>query len=236
MYLVAASLLLASPLIAADYHLTFDDEFNSFNDSRWHTADFFGMRTNGEDFQGQWFADPNYVPKGSTQKPYNAFSSTNGVLTIRAQPTPDNTFSGAIGNSKPQPYVSGQITTAHKFTQRYGYYELVRQTHHRIGLALPRRRCARSQCGNHPRSNRRPSGSPKITRTLIDEGHSNSYNAWRAMGSPQSPTEDQIRELQKASQLAQATDKTEVRSADGHSEITFSLARRGVTLVELEWP
>ena len=81
-----------------------------------------------------------------------------------------------------------------------------------------------------------PDGSPKITRTLIDEGHSNSFNAWLAMGSPQSPTADQIRELEKASQLAHATGKSEVRSADGHCEITFSLARKGVTLLELEWP
>jgi beta-glucanase (GH16 family) len=124
MHLVAASLLLASPLVAADYHLTFDDEFNRFNSSRWQTTDFFGMRNNGGDYQAQWFADPTFVPQGSIQKPYSAFSSTNGILTIRAQPTPANTYSGATANSRAQPYVSGQITTAHKFTQRYGYYEL----------------------------------------------------------------------------------------------------------------
>ena len=121
---MAASLLLASPLMAASDHLTFDDEFNSFNSNRWQTADFYGMRNNGGDFQGQWFCDPSYAPSGYTA--YNPFSSTNGVLTIQANPTPTtNTYAGApTPNTQPQPYVSGQLTTAHKFTQRYGYYEL----------------------------------------------------------------------------------------------------------------
>ncbi len=122
--LVAASPLLASPLFAASYHLTFDDEFNNYNSSRWQTADFNGMRNNGGDFQGQWFCDPTYAPSGYSA--YNPFSSTSGVLTIQAKPTPTpNTYAGApTPNAQPQPFVSGQLTTAHKFTQRYGYYEV----------------------------------------------------------------------------------------------------------------
>jgi len=81
-----------------------------------------------------------------------------------------------------------------------------------------------------------PAGSPKLTRTLIDKTHSNSYNAWLAMGSPQAPPAKQIRELEKTSQLSRATDESEVKIADGHCEITFNLARQGVTLLELEWP
>jgi beta-glucanase (GH16 family) len=123
-HLAAAALLLATPLFSASYHLTFDDEFNSYNSNRWQTADFWGIRNNGGDFQGQWFCDPNYAPRGYTA--YNPFSFSNGVLTISAQPTPaTNTYAGApTPNARPQPYVSGQLTTAHKFTQRYGYYEL----------------------------------------------------------------------------------------------------------------
>jgi xylan 1,4-beta-xylosidase len=81
-----------------------------------------------------------------------------------------------------------------------------------------------------------PTGSPSLTRMLIDKTHSNSFSAWRAMGSPQAPTAEQILDMEKASQLARATDKTEMKSADGHCEITFTLARQGVTLLELEWP
>ena len=122
--LAAVSLLLATPLLAANYHLTFDDEFNSYNSSRWLTADFSGMRNNGGDYQGQWFCDPTYLPSGYTA--YNPFiPSGTGTLIIRAQPTNGTTFySGGLNGSTPQPYVSGQLTTAHKFTQRYGYFEL----------------------------------------------------------------------------------------------------------------
>ena len=81
-----------------------------------------------------------------------------------------------------------------------------------------------------------PGGTPKITRTLIDEGHSNSFNTWLAMGSPQSPDAKQIRELEESGKLAEATTQATVNSSDGRCEITFSLARKGVTLVELEWP
>jgi xylan 1,4-beta-xylosidase len=81
-----------------------------------------------------------------------------------------------------------------------------------------------------------PAGSPKLTCTLIDKTHSNCFSTWLAMGSPQTPTAEQIRDLEKASQLADATDTSEVKSADGHCEITFTLARQGVTLLELEWP
>lgn len=80
-----------------------------------------------------------------------------------------------------------------------------------------------------------PAGTPKVKRTLIDEGHSNSFNAWLAMGSPQSPTPDQIAELEEASKLAEA-DAPAVESAGGRCEITFPLARKGVSLLELEWP
>ena len=121
---MAASLLLATPLFAASYHLTFDDEFNSYNSSRWQTADFYGMRNNGGDFQGQWFCDPTYSPSGYTA--YNPFiASGSGTLIIRAQPTNGTSYySGGLSGSSAQPYVSGQLTTAHKFTQRYGYFEL----------------------------------------------------------------------------------------------------------------
>jgi len=102
------------------YHLTFDDEFNAVVSGRWQSADFWGMRNNPGDFQAQWFADPSGVPQGETRAAYNPFQASSGSLGIVAQPTPSNTYSGPSN----LPYVSGQLTSAHKFTQRYGYYEL----------------------------------------------------------------------------------------------------------------
>lgn len=80
-----------------------------------------------------------------------------------------------------------------------------------------------------------PAGTPKVKRTLIDEGHSNSFNAWLAMDSPQNPSAAQIAELEEASKLAEA-DAPAVKSEAGRCEITFPLARKGVSLLELEWP
>jgi xylan 1,4-beta-xylosidase len=81
-----------------------------------------------------------------------------------------------------------------------------------------------------------PEGNPKLIRTLIDDSHSNSFMAWQALGSPELPTREQIRLMELASQLATASDKTEVKSEKGNTEIKFKLARQGVTLLELEWP
>jgi xylan 1,4-beta-xylosidase len=81
-----------------------------------------------------------------------------------------------------------------------------------------------------------PAGKPRLTRTLIDERHSNSFSAWKAIGSPQKPTEDQVRMLEQASRLAAATDKSELTAENGSLEVSFDLARQGVTLIELEWP
>jgi len=80
-----------------------------------------------------------------------------------------------------------------------------------------------------------PEGQPKLTRTLIDDGHSNAFIAWQALGSPQKPTADQIRILEEASRLTPASDQAELKSANGNTEIRFKLARQGVTLMELEW-
>ncbi len=81
-----------------------------------------------------------------------------------------------------------------------------------------------------------PSGQPKVTRTLIDQTHANSFTAWQNMGSPQSPTPEQIQLLETASQLTEVTAPPTNLTTAGPREITFPLARQGVTLVELEWP
>lgn len=80
-----------------------------------------------------------------------------------------------------------------------------------------------------------PLGKPTVTRTLIDESHSNAFNLWLSMESPQSPTPAQIADLEEASRLAE-TDPPAVKVDGGRCEIGFRLARKGVTLLELEWP
>lgn len=124
---VSATSLLASPVFAQTaqkYRLTYNDEFNSgFNSAKWLSSDYHGIRNNSGDYQAQWFSDPDSAPSGySAHNPF--VSSPDGTLSIQAMPTPAGVYSGLSSWSPNLPYVSGMMSTAHKFTQRYGYFEL----------------------------------------------------------------------------------------------------------------
>jgi xylan 1,4-beta-xylosidase len=69
----------------------------------------------------------------------------------------------------------------------------------------------------------------------IDRDHSNAYTAWLAMGSPQSPTEDQIERLKAAGQLDLLESPRWVRVDGGSAEISFALPREAISLLELSW-
>ncbi len=69
----------------------------------------------------------------------------------------------------------------------------------------------------------------------IDGDHSNSYAAWRRMGSPQSPTEEQRRELERSGQLQTLSAPQWASATDGQVRLNFDLPRQGVSLVTLTW-
>jgi len=68
----------------------------------------------------------------------------------------------------------------------------------------------------------------------IDQDHSNSYTAWKRMGSPAHPTAAQVAELQKASELAQV-EATTVESRDGTATVRMQLPRQAVSLITLTY-
>jgi xylan 1,4-beta-xylosidase len=77
--------------------------------------------------------------------------------------------------------------------------------------------------------------SVTVTHYRIDNEHSNSYELWKKMGSPQQPTATQIAELEKAGQL-QTLDKTVKSFSDnGSLVINISLPRQAVSLIKLNW-
>jgi xylan 1,4-beta-xylosidase len=80
-----------------------------------------------------------------------------------------------------------------------------------------------------------PKGVPKITRHLVDETHSNSFTAWQAMGSPQQPTEAQIAELEQACKLVPVDEQPRFIEEENLSAVMVTLARQGVTMIEMEW-
>ncbi|WP_338874850.1 beta-xylosidase [Spirosoma sp. SC4-14] len=69
----------------------------------------------------------------------------------------------------------------------------------------------------------------------IDQQFSNSYEVWKAMGSPKNPTAEQIAALEKAGQLQLLTSPEWINVKDGTTTLSFSLPRQGVSLLKLSW-
>ena len=69
----------------------------------------------------------------------------------------------------------------------------------------------------------------------IDDEHSNSYSRWQAVGSPQTPSPEQFRDLEQAAQL-QLLESPQWLTAEGPAlTIHFSLPKQAVSLLELSW-
>ena len=74
----------------------------------------------------------------------------------------------------------------------------------------------------------------KVTHYRIDGTHANAYTAWRGMGAPPAPTEQQYDELVRASQLAPLGPPVELQVGGGQTTIRFRLPRQGVSLLTIE--
>jgi xylan 1,4-beta-xylosidase len=68
----------------------------------------------------------------------------------------------------------------------------------------------------------------------IDGQHSNAFEAWKRMGSPQQPTPDQYAELERAGQLASLEAPATVRAEGGKLTLRVSLPRQAVSLLRLD--
>ena len=80
-----------------------------------------------------------------------------------------------------------------------------------------------------------PSQKVLLTHYRIDQEHSNSFTAWKKMGSPQNPSAAQIAELEKAGQLQMIGSPQWVNIKNGISTIQFDLPRQGVSLIKMSW-
>lgn len=80
-----------------------------------------------------------------------------------------------------------------------------------------------------------PNAQPRLQHYRIDATHSNAFEAWKQMGSPQSPTPAQYRQLERAGQLEQLNPPEWVRTANGSVTLKFSLPRQGVSLLHFTW-
>jgi xylan 1,4-beta-xylosidase len=73
-----------------------------------------------------------------------------------------------------------------------------------------------------------------VTEYRIDNEHSNSFEVWKKMGSPQNPTAEQIALLEKAGQL-QMINKPVKMEANNKMILKIQLPRQGVSLLKLDW-
>jgi xylan 1,4-beta-xylosidase len=80
------------------------------------------------------------------------------------------------------------------------------------------------------------SGAATVEHYRIDQDHSNAFTAWKAMGSPQEPTDEQYAELDRIDGLAKIDEPQTVEARDGAATVKFTLPRQGVSLLVLEWP
>jgi xylan 1,4-beta-xylosidase len=80
-----------------------------------------------------------------------------------------------------------------------------------------------------------PGSRVRVAHHRVDRDLSNSYEAWKKMGSPQPPSAAQYAQLEKASQLQELEPARQVQVKDGVVTLTFALPRQGVSLVKLTW-
>jgi xylan 1,4-beta-xylosidase len=80
-----------------------------------------------------------------------------------------------------------------------------------------------------------PAKQAKLRHFRVDQDNSNSYIAWKRMGSPANPTAAQIAELQQASELAQLNPETTLKTQDGKATVNMQLPRQAVSLIVLSY-
>lgn len=81
---------------------------------------------------------------------------------------------------------------------------------------------------------------PDVKRALsehfrIDAHHSNSFTAWKEMGSPQSPSPVQYEQLQEAGQLQLLNSPAWIALAHGVAHLQFALPRQGLSMLRIAW-
>lgn len=80
-----------------------------------------------------------------------------------------------------------------------------------------------------------PADRVLIHHYRIDEEHSNAYEVWRKMGEPQTPTPEQVAQLEQAGQLKLLDSPEWIDTRNGVAEIELMLPRQGVSLLHMSW-
>jgi xylan 1,4-beta-xylosidase len=79
-----------------------------------------------------------------------------------------------------------------------------------------------------------PAGKIKMTEYRVDKEHSNSYELWKQLGSPQQPTAKQIKQLEKAGQLYRNKKSKKINTSET-ATVKLPLPRQAVVLLQFSW-
>jgi xylan 1,4-beta-xylosidase len=78
-------------------------------------------------------------------------------------------------------------------------------------------------------------GNARLEHYRIDEEHSNAFSAWKRMGSPQQPTSEQYKSLERTGYLATLGPTENLRVDHGAMLLKFVLPRQAVDLIIIDW-
>ncbi|MBV9468646.1 MAG: hypothetical protein JO316_03650 [Abitibacteriaceae bacterium] len=78
-------------------------------------------------------------------------------------------------------------------------------------------------------------GNLTLHHYCIDDGHSNAFEAWKQMGSPQQPTPEQVAQLEKAAQLTLLDPPQSLHIHNGQAILNLKLPRQAVSLLVFTW-
>jgi beta-glucanase (GH16 family) len=121
-FLLLATKAFAVPPLPVDaptgWTMTFHDEFDTLDLSRWQTKYPWNGRSMNNEME--MYVDPNFTAGGPAPLGLNPFSIQNGILTIRADHVPSN----LTKQLAPRSYTSGLLTSYGSFSQLYGYFEM----------------------------------------------------------------------------------------------------------------
>jgi xylan 1,4-beta-xylosidase len=71
----------------------------------------------------------------------------------------------------------------------------------------------------------------RVSHLRVDQAHGDAYTVWQALGSPQSPSDEQRRSLEAAMDPVRLVPDEERRlSADQHLDLDFELPTFGISL------
>ncbi len=80
-----------------------------------------------------------------------------------------------------------------------------------------------------------PNGKVLLRHYRIDRQHSNSYEAWKKMGSPKNPDKEQIALLENAGQLELLSSPEWILVKNGKINLKMDLPVQGVSFYQLSW-